>query len=423
MKKRKRDKWISQIDSKIDPIDSYSWFNICETFNEKQLDCEKIDTNSTNITCSWSNRLFPTEIQSEVLRKWLDITRRMYNITTKFIRKNIYVNGKINNKKVAEFINFRRLRTKYLKNEKAQLSIDRINSHILDQAIQRCVTMYKGCLTKYKKNKHFEFRVRTIKKQKRYHSFDIEKILFSKVKNGFCTNVFGEIKSERSIMSPERGCVLSYDRYTSKYILHMPKTVVTESTSVNNLNCGIDPGIRTFLTVYSKNDVLEIGKNINYNKYFDKIDSLNSHFDVNDENKNKQCMKYKKAIGKIYDKINNRTKDMHFKVAKLLCQRYKKIKIGKFSTKDLVKNVSSKLAAKTKRLLYALSHYKFRSILEHQGKKYGVKILTVSEYNTTKMCSSCGKLNNPDKSKIYKCNCGLLADRDVNAAKNIRYVM
>ncbi|RYE12177.1 MAG: hypothetical protein EOP34_11335, partial [Rickettsiales bacterium] len=108
--------------------------------------------------------LYPTENQSEILRKWLDLTRHMYNITTRFIRKNIYVDGKIDNKKVIEFINFRRLRTKYLKNEKAKLSTDRINSHILDQAIQRCVTMYKGCITKYKKNKNFEFRIRTIKK-------------------------------------------------------------------------------------------------------------------------------------------------------------------------------------------------------------------------------------------------------------------
>ncbi|RYX78240.1 transposase, partial [bacterium] len=84
--------------------------------------------------------------------------------------------------------------------------------------------------------------------------------------------------------------------------------------------------------------------------------------------------------------------------------------------------VSSKLIPKIKRNLYALSHYKFREILQHQSEKYGVKLLIVSEYNTTKMCSSCGKLNNPGKSKIYECSCGLLADRDINAAKNIRYV-
>ncbi|RYE12429.1 MAG: hypothetical protein EOP34_10850 [Rickettsiales bacterium] len=121
---------------------------------------------------SRANRIYPTPYQSEILRKWLDLTRKMYNATTRFLRKNIYIDGKIDNKLVTEFVNFRRLRTKYLKDAKNKLSTDKINSHILDQAIQRCVTMYKGCLTKYKKNKNFEFRIRTIKREKRYHSFD-----------------------------------------------------------------------------------------------------------------------------------------------------------------------------------------------------------------------------------------------------------
>ncbi|RYE11642.1 MAG: hypothetical protein EOP34_12060, partial [Rickettsiales bacterium] len=225
----------------------------------------------------------------------------MYNATTRFIRKNIYTDSKIDKKKTAKFVNFRNLRTIYLKDVKNTLSLDKINSHILDQAIQRCVSMYKSCLTKHKKNNKFEFRVRTIKRTKRYHSFDIEKILFSKVKNGFCTNVFGEFKSDKSIIAPEKGCVLVYDRYLSKYLLHMPYEITVKSTKINDLNCGIDPGVRTFLTVYSKNDVLEIGKNVNYEKYFNKIDSLNKNFDVNNENKTIQSMKYKKAIGKVYD--------------------------------------------------------------------------------------------------------------------------
>ncbi|RYE13715.1 MAG: hypothetical protein EOP34_08220 [Rickettsiales bacterium] len=305
-----KNKWIPKLGTKFKNIDTHSWFDICETFRNKYSKRIKTDIhNDTTLIRSRANRLYPSEEQSEILRKWFNLTRKIYNATTRFIRKNIYTDNKIDKKKVAEFVNFRKLRTNYLKNIKNDLSIDRINSHILDQAIQRCVSMYKSCLTKYKKNNIFEFRIRTIKRTKRYHSFDIEKILFSKVKNGFCTNVLGELKSDKSIIAPEKGCVLVYDRYLSKYVLHMPYEVNVKSMEINDLNCGIDPGIRTFLTVYSRDDVLEIGKNINYEKYFSKIDSLN------------KSMKYKKAIGKVYDKINNKTKDMHFKVGKLLCSK------------------------------------------------------------------------------------------------------
>jgi putative transposase len=42
---------------------------------------------------------------------------------------------------------------------------------------------------------------------------------------------------------------------------------------------------------------------------------------------------------------------------------------------------------------------------------------------TTKTCSCCGNKKEVGKDKIYKCSkCGLEADRDINAAKNIRYV-
>ncbi|RYE14032.1 MAG: hypothetical protein EOP34_07465 [Rickettsiales bacterium] len=122
------------------------------------------------------------------------------------------------------------------------------------------------------------------------------------------------MQSDRSIMNPERGCILGYDRYASKYVLHMPRTVATANKTVNDLNCGIDPGIRTFLTVYSKNDVLEIGKNVNYDKYFKKIDKLNTFFDINDENKDKQCCSFLFFFRKKQNENNSRIFDSRYEI-------------------------------------------------------------------------------------------------------------
>ena len=38
---------------------------------------------------------------------------------------------------------------------------------------------------------------------------------------------------------------------------------------------------------------------------------------------------------------------------------------------------------------------------------------------TTKTCSHCGRTKYMGDKKIYQCKCGMIADRDVNAAKNI----
>ena len=416
--------WIPPLDRQYHSIDSHSWFDINETVRNPNHDTQQycMFGNGKIIIRSRPNRLYPTPEQATIIQKWIKLTRMMYNCTVKFLNSKIFVKGKVDAKRVKEYVNFFRLRNIHLKSQKTELTRYNINIHLLDQAIHRCVTMFKSCLTKYKKGTLKEFRIRPIKPSKRYHSFDIEKILFSQKTNGFCVSVLGNIKSEYPI-KPDSGCVLQYDKYTSKYVLHMPKKYKVSDNVVDYLIAGADPGIRTFLTVYSKGNVMEFCKNANYDKYFNKIDKLNTYYGVNEENKNNQSRKYKKAIGKIYDKIHNLSKDMHFKIAKELCMRYKKIKIGNFSTSRIVNNVSSNLAKKSKRLLYALSHYKFRERLTHQAEKYGVCVEFVSEYLTTKRCSKCDTINEPKASKVYTCKkCGLEADRDINAAKNIKYV-
>jgi len=47
--------------------------------------------------------------------------------------------------------------------------------------------------------------------------------------------------------------------------------------------------------------------------------------------------------------------------------------------------------------------------------------LGVNPAYTSQMCSSCGQLVPKDLSvRIHKCSCGYVADRDVNAAKNVK---
>ncbi len=50
-----------------------------------------------------------------------------------------------------------------------------------------------------------------------------------------------------------------------------------------------------------------------------------------------------------------------------------------------------------------------------------VNVVVVDEAYTSKTCGSCGELNNKlGGNKVFKCNhCGLIADRDLHAARNI----
>ncbi|XWV26694.1 putative transposase [Tupanvirus soda lake] len=420
MKKKKKEKWIPKLSDHYNEIETESWFDIREYQKNPNYHSSMVCFSDRIFIRAEKIILYPNKKQVNILQKWFNLSRKMYNKTTDFLNKKIFINKKISQINVKKYVNFRKLRSNYLKEAKESLCLNNINKHILDQSIARCVAMYKSSLTKIKKKQIKDFRVRKIKKDKRYKTLLIEGCLFSKVKNGFCISVLGEIPSNESLENISETCILSYDKYNSKYTLSVPKYIEPKEYETRNLICGIDPGVRTFLTVYSKEDVYQIGNDIDFNKYFYKIDRLNQ---ICDSKESKQTRKYKRAIGKVYDKINNKVKDMHFKVAKFLCTRYKILKIGNLSTSKIVSNETSVLKESTKRLLYSLSHYKFREKLINQAEKYGVNIKIVSEYLTTKKCSKCEKKNEVGKNKIYKCGkCNLKVDRDINAAKNIRYV-
>ena len=74
------------------------------------------------------------------------------------------------------------------------------------------------------------------------------------------------------------------------------------------------------------------------------------------------------------------------------------------------------------RLIGASNFYKFRIHLINKCREYGIKLMLVDKYYpSTKRCSCCGKKNKLKlRDRIYRCEyCGLVMDRDENAAINI----
>ena len=176
--------------------------------------------------------------------------------------------------------------------------------------------------------------------------------------------------------------------------------------------------MRTFISIYSKNESLEIGNVIKpiLKPIFKKIDKINSSKDK----KKITEKKHKKLITRIYEKMSNKIKDMHWKTSNFLCKKFTTICIGKISTRSIVNNEKSNIKEITKRELYALSHYRFRMILKSQCEKYNCIYKEINEYETSQRCHKCNKKNNVGSSKIYKCEeCKISLDRDINASINI----
>ena len=433
--------WKPSLDLSYSNLDSHSWFNI-KQYSNILADKPKqyVDYNGDKITRTIKVPFYPTNEQKNILQKWFNDVIVIYNKTNQYIKSKIYDTDGNLIKDNFKLVNFYDIRNNEMTTIKEELNDEsKINKHILDEAIHLNVTMYKSALSNLKAKNIKMFRIRDLNINKRRKNLYVESNLISKTKNGFCTSILGEIKCDYDLHQIDKTFIVQYDKYHNKYYLLIPKDIIKVENRleehirnknyrkvINNAEnrlktknkCGIDPGVRTFLTVYSKDKVHEIGTNINetLNKYYNKIDKLN-------ERKSKSKIKnkdYKNAITHVYDKITNKISDMHWKVSRYLCLTYDTIKIGKISTSKIVLNETSNINEKTKRVLMSLAHYRFRMRLKCQCEKYNIKYVEVDEYKTTKQCSECKEENIVGDKKIYECiNCNLRIDRDINASINI----
>jgi transposase len=74
-----------------------------------------------------------------------------------------------------------------------------------------------------------------------------------------------------------------------------------------------------------------------------------------------------------------------------------------------------------KRIGQSMRFYTFKQRLQYKCYLNGIGYKEVDEYCTSKCCSSCGNFKKDlGSAKTYNCTkCGLVTDRDINAAKNI----
>ncbi len=116
-------------------------------------------------------------------------------------------------------------------------------------------------------------------------------------------------------------------------------------------------------------------------------------------------------------KIARQRRDFHHKVALQYAANYQHIAVEKLSIDNMLKN--HKLA---KSILDA-SWGAFLDILEEKAARAGHQVIRVNPRFTTQACSHCGQLVQKSLSvRTHICpSCGFVADRDVNAAKNILF--
>lgn len=122
-----------------------------------------------------------------------------------------------------------------------------------------------------------------------------------------------------------------------------------------------------------------------------------------------------KNVAKTHLKINRQRRDHHFKTAKPYAEGYHLIAVEDLQITTMVKNHHL-----SKSILDA-SWGAFLAILEDKAARAGHQVIRVNPRYTSQKCYQCGEIVQKSLSvRTHLCPfCGYVADRDVNAAKNI----
>lgn len=129
----------------------------------------------------------------------------------------------------------------------------------------------------------------------------------------------------------------------------------------------------------------------------------------------KNRVKAVKKVSKLHKRISDIRKNALHQVTSYLAKNHSQIVIEDLNVSGMLKN--HKLAS----AIADCGFYEFRRQLEYKANWYGSEVLTANRfYPSSQLCSSCGNRQKmPLKERTYQCGCGLLLDRDLNAAINL----
>jgi len=192
------------------------------------------------------------------------------------------------------------------------------------------------------------------------------------------------------------------------------KTKIISAICENQAIVGVDLGVKILATLSDGKIIYSVKP---LQRRLDKLKLLQrwvSRKILRSSNRKKANQR----VAKVHYKVACLRKDILDKLTTYLCKNYKIICIEDLNISEMLKN--HKLALR----ISDLGFNEFRRQLEYKSIIYGnTLILTDRWFPSSKICSSCGYI----KTKLalfereYICeNCGLVIDRDLNAAINLK---
>ena len=207
-------------------------------------------------------------------------------------------------------------------------------------------------------------------------------------------------------------------------------SVLVEIPDINidnnsNEGIGIDLGLKDFAIVSNGKTYRNINKSAGLKKLEKQLireqRSLSRKYENLKKGESTQranIQKQKLKVQKLHHKMDNiRTDYINKTIAEIVKTKPSYITIEDLNVKGMMKNrCLSKAVASQK-------FYEFRTRLKAKCDENGIELRVADRfYPSSKTCHHCGsvKKNLKLSDRIYRCECGYVADRDLNAALNLK---
>lgn len=358
-------------------------------------------------------RLKPTKEQEELFIKSCGAKRFAYNWG---LERFIQI------KKDNETYNKYRLKKEFNQYKKQFNWIKEVSSDVTAMAftnLDNAINNYFNKITKFPK-----FKSKKHSKQSFYVRYD--RLYFKNGKVQMCK--IGEVvyHSDRKIpkLNTYINPVCSFD---GKYwYLSFGYEIENQEFEHSNVSIGVDVGVKELAVisdgsiyhgVNKTQKVKKINKRIKRKqkqlarKYEANKLGLNKYVDT------KNILKLNKEIKLLNRKLTNiRFNYIHHLTSDLVKKLPKRIVIEDLIITEMTKNKYLAKQIKSQNL------FEFINQITYKCDKYGIELVKANKwYPSSKLCCICGKKNNKLKlsDRVYKCECGNVIDRDLNAAINL----